>query len=178
MIIDFGRVFCRKLESKDVEDIYNYRNDPDVYRTLGGFYSGMSKEDVHQWVAHQRTNKTDMVWALATKDEDRCIGHIGLYNIDYRVGKAEIGVAIAKSHWGQGIGGMVYDGLTTYGFDQLRLHRVETYNLAKNNKVINIKEKLGFKLEGVLRHFQYRDGEYLDVMIMSILENDWKELKN
>ena len=104
MIIDFGRVFCRKLESKDVEDIYNYRNDPDVYRTLGGFYRGMSKEDVQQWVAHQRTNKTDMVWALATKDEDRCIGHIGLYNIDYRVGKAEIGWQFLSHIGGRGLG--------------------------------------------------------------------------
>ena len=76
MIIDFGSVFSRKLESKDVEGIYNYRNDPDVYMTLGGFYKGMSREDVQQWVSFQRTNSVDTVWALATKDDDRCIGHL------------------------------------------------------------------------------------------------------
>ena len=177
MIIDFGSVFSRKLESKDVEDIYNYRNDLDVYMTLGGFYKGMSREDVQQWVSFQRTNSVDIVWALATKDDDRCIGHLGLYNIDYRVGKAEIGLAISKSHWGNGIGGKIYSGLIKYAFDQLRLHRIETYNLAINKKVIKIKENLGFKLEGVLRDFQYRDGNYLDVMIMTILENEWRALQ-
>ncbi len=177
MIIDFGSVFSRKLESKDVEDIYNYRNDPNVYMTLGGFYKGMSREDVQQWVSFQRTNSVDTVWALATKDDDRCIGHLGLYNIDYRVGKAEIGLAISKSHWGNGIGGKIYSGLIEYAFNQLRLHRVETYNLAINKKVIKIKENLGFKLEGVLRDFQYRDGNYLDVMIMTILENEWRALQ-
>jgi len=177
MIIDFGSVFSRKLESKDVEGIYNYRNDPDVYMTLGGFYKGMSREDVQQWVSFQRTNTVDTVWALATKDDDRCIGHLGLYNIDYRVGKAEIGLAISKSHWGNKIGGKIYSGLIKYAFDQLRLHRVETYNLVINKKVIKIKENLGFKLEGVLRDFQYRDGNYLDVMIMTILENEWRALQ-
>ena len=132
---------------------------------------------MQQWVSFQRTNSVDTVWALATKDDDRCIGHLGLYNIDYRVGKAEIGLAISKSHWGNGIGGKIYSGLIKYAFDQLRLHRVETYNLAINKKVIKIKENLGFKLEGVLRDFQYRDGNYLDVMIMTILENEWRALQ-
>ena len=37
-----------------------------------------------------------------------------------------------------------------------------------------VKEKLGFKLEGILREREYRGGEYLDMMCMAVLASDWK----
>lgn len=174
MILDFGNAVARKPEEKDIEDIYRYRNDPDVFVTLGGHLTGMSREDVRHWIDFHRTNTNDIVWVLATKDNDQCIGHCGLYKLDYRVGKAELGIAIAKSHWGTGLGGRVYCQLISYAFKQLRLHRLETFNLDTNHKIVKIKENLGFTLEGILRDFQFRDGKYLNVMVMTLLENEWK----
>ena len=174
MFIDLGEVVLRKPEQEDLEAIHQYRNDPDVYSTLGGHYAGMSREDVRRWIEHHRTNQRDLVLVLADKADDTCVGHAGLYNIDYRRGKAELGIAIARTFWGKGLGVAVYVGLIEYAFKQLRLHRLETFNLEKNKKIVRVKEKLGFTLEGVLRDYEFRDGQWLNVMCMTILSTEWQ----
>jgi RimJ/RimL family protein N-acetyltransferase len=170
-----GEIIARKPEEKDTEEIYRYRNDPDVYQTLGGHYAGMSRADIRDWIEHHRANIGDFVVVLATADDDRCVGHAGLYQIDYRKGKAELGVAIAKGHWGKGIGTGVLKELVSYAFGELRLHRLETFSLEKNDQIKRIKEHLGFTVEGVLRDYEYRDGDWMNVICMSILEPEWKQ---
>lgn len=172
-IIDFGDAYARKPDPRDIDQIYAYRNDPAVYQMLGGHFTGMSREDVSRWIEHHRTNTGDLVWAIASKDSDECIGHCGLYKIDYRRGKAELGTAIARSHWGGGLGGRVLAGLIEFGFRRLRLHRLETFNLETNKKIVRVKEHLGFKLEGILRDYEYRDGQFINVMAMAVLATEW-----
>ncbi|WP_282016615.1 GNAT family N-acetyltransferase [Marinifilum flexuosum] len=173
MNFDLGVAYTRKPEVKDLEEIYKYRNDYQVYKTLGGFSNGMSRSNVRDWIEFHSNNKKDFVWVIADKETDLCIGHLGLYDIDFRIGKAEIGIAIAKEYWGKSIGSYAYKEVLTYAFNELRLNRVETFNLALNDKIIKIKQKLGFKVEGVLRNFQYRDGKYEDIMVMAILKNEY-----
>ena len=103
MILDLGNAIARKPEEKDVQAIHSYRNDPEVYSSLGGHHAEMSLEDVRRWIEHHRLNRDDLVWVLAEPDTDACIGHCGIYRIDLRAGKAETGLAIAKSHWGTGL---------------------------------------------------------------------------
>ena len=174
MNFDLECAYTRKPELKDIEQIYQYRNDKEVYKTLGGFSNGMSRENVKSWIEFQVQNKNDIVWVIAEKETDICIGHLGLYDIDHRVGKAEIGIAIAKEFWGKGIGTKAYECILSYGFKQLRLNRLETYNLALNSKIIKIKEKINFKTEGILRDFQFRDGQFEDVMVMAVLKKDYE----
>jgi RimJ/RimL family protein N-acetyltransferase len=60
-----------------------------------------------------------------------------------------------------------------YGFCHLNLHRVHLTVLKTNDRAISLYEKLGFKTEGILRDEQFRDGRYVDVIVMGILENEW-----
>jgi len=173
MVIDLGGYYARKPEAKDVENIYNYRNDPNVYATLGGFFSGLSRSSIEKWIETNSSNQNDYVWVIAEENNDECVGHCGLYKVDFRVGKAELGAAIAKAHWGKGLGGRVWAHVTEYGFKQLRLNRIETFNLEINQKVVRIKEQLGYKVEGILRQTQFRDGKYLNQMVMAILASEW-----
>ncbi|MGQ9554289.1 MAG: GNAT family N-acetyltransferase [Anaerolineae bacterium] len=36
-------------------------------------------------------------------------------------------------------------------------------------------EKCGFKQEGVLREAGYKNGRYFDILVMGILESEWRE---
>ncbi len=173
MVIDFGDAVARKPEMSDLEAIRAYRNDPRVYSGLGGHFTGMSREDVGRWITHHQTNTKDAVWVVADKATDACLGHCGLYKIDYRIGRAEFGYAFAPEHQGRGLGGRVLAGLIDYGFRHLRLHRIESWNLESNVRTVRIKEQLGFKLEGTLRDYQFRDGKYVNVQAMAILSTDW-----
>lgn len=173
MNFDLGCAYTRIAELKDVENIYQYRNDKDVYKSLGGFSHGMSREDVKKWILSHNSADVDYVWVIADKETDECVGHFGLYNIDFRVGKLEIGIAISKTYWGKGIGKKCYSSGLKYAFGELRMNRVETYNLASNYKIIKLKESLGFKTEGVLKDFQFRNNMYEDIMVMAILKREY-----
>lgn len=175
MFIDLGEsIGLRRPEMKDVEQIYQYRNDWAVIKTLGGFSYGMSRQNVQNWIEKQRTNQRDIVWAIAAREGDECIGHAGLYDIDYRIRKAELGVCLGnRAFWGRGLGSKVYVAVLDFGFKHLNLHRIETFNLATNTKTEHIKQKLGFQCEGEMRDVQFRDGQYINVRIWAVLEDDW-----
>lgn len=68
---------------------------------------------------------------------------------------------------------MVTHAVVDYGFRQLNLHRVCLTVLKTNERAIDLYNKLGFKTEGILRDEQFRDGHYIDVLVMSILEHEW-----
>ena len=61
-----------------------------------------------------------------------------------------------------------------YGFNDLNLNRIwcEVYS---NNAAIDIYEKVGFVREGTLRQNVFKDGEYLDSTILSILKHEYYE---
>lgn len=175
MLVQLGEIGIRRAEIKDVESIYQYRNNWEVIKTLGGTSHGLSRQYVKDWITTSEARSKDLIWVVVDSKTDLCIGHIGLYDIDYRIGKAELGYCIGdQDYWRRGFGTKLVAWLVKYGFEQLNLNRLETFNLAYNFKAEKIKEKIGFKKEGCLRQAQYRDGSYHDLNIWAVLEDEWE----
>ncbi len=113
-----------------------------------------------------------MLWAIALTDSDRCIGHVGLYCLDQRVRKAEFGIAIEESQWGKGFGRQAASAALEFGFNELNLNKIDLKVLSTNLRAITLYERMGFRNDGVLREEQFRDGQYVDLLIMSILRRE------
>ncbi|PSH00296.1 MAG: hypothetical protein BRC28_00235 [Nanohaloarchaea archaeon SW_4_43_9] len=64
--------------------------------------------------------------------------------------------------------------ITGYGFNELNYHRMMARAYKDNKGSNRIREKLGFQKEGKFREHTYVDGEFQDVNIYGILENEWK----
>ena len=163
----------RKPEPDDVPQLYEYRNDEEVTSGLGGFSTGYSKRDMLNWVERHDSRTDEVVYVIADRETMRCLGHVGLYNIDSRVRSAEFAILIGdKQQWGRGLGQQVSRLLIEYGFRQLNLHRVYLKVLVTNERGIRLYERLGFRREGVLRDDQFRNGRYVDVVVMGLLESE------
>ena len=168
------KVVLRRPERRDVESLYEYRNDSEIVCLLGGFSKGYSTKDIEDWIELHRTRDDEIVWVIVEKESDKCVGHVGLYNIDHRVQCAEFAIVIGdKTCWGKGFGKQVSRSVIEYGFKQLNLHRIKLTVLATNVRAVKFYEKIGFRKEGTLRHEQYRDNHYVDVLMMGMLENEW-----
>jgi RimJ/RimL family protein N-acetyltransferase len=175
MHMEIEDVLLRKLEPKDIEFLYQYRNDWAVARSLAGFSTGYSRRDLEEWMEAHRQRDDEVQFAIALKEDDRCIGHSGLYQVDYRIGRAQLGTLIGdKSYWGKGIGTAVRQAIIDYGFLQLNLQRIDTWSLADTAAIHHINAKLGFKTEGTLRRYAFRDGAHVDVVVMSLLRDEWE----
>jgi RimJ/RimL family protein N-acetyltransferase len=168
----------RKLEPEDAPNLYQFRNEPRVINGLGGFSSGYSLQAIREWIERRGRASHDLVWAIADRETNSCLGHAGLYQIDHRVRACEFGILIGdSSRWGKGIGKEVTSTIVAYGFDELNMNRIELSVIASNPRAIRLYEGLGFGREGLRRQAQYRAGEYLDVILMSILRSERTRLK-
>lgn len=173
MIISVEDVVLRKPELRDVPDLYRYKNDPEVSSLLGGFAQGYSSDDLRAWIEFHRNRADESLWIIADAETDKCLGHVGFYNIDYRVSSAEFAIMLGDStRWGRGLGRKISKEVIQYGFRWLNFNRIELSALSSNTRAIHVYEGLGFQLEGVRRQAQYKDGQYVDVQLMAILRDE------
>lgn len=174
MHLRVGDVVLRRPEPSDVDALYAYKNDPAVANLLGGFTNGYSRADIEAWVEHHRTLANEIVWAIASVDGARCLGHVGLYNLDHRARRGEFAIMLGdRSVWGRGLGKAVTRLVVDYGFRFLNLNRLELSVLGNNRRAIALYESLGFVKEGTLRQAQFKDNEYINVVLMALLRAEW-----
>lgn len=173
MIHNCSKCVLRPSEPRDTELLYQYKNDREVAGLLGGFHAGLSRTDIAEWIESHRKNKTDVVWVIADREDDSCLGHVGLYQVDHRIRCAEFAVMIgARDRWGHGLGREVTTYVVNWGFANLNLNRVSLSVLSLNDRAIHLYKSLGFVEEGRCRQAQFKDSAYLDVIIMSILRSE------
>lgn len=168
-----GEVNLRMLEPRDLDALMLQKNDPGVAGLLGGFSTGYARRDLESWLEYHRGTANEVLWAIVDQ-HDSCLGHVGLYEIDHRVRKAEFAIMLGdRSAWGRGIGKSVSAWVLDHGFLQLNLNRIELDVLATNPRAKALYTGLGFELEGTRRAAQYKDGAFIDIHLMSLLRTDW-----
>lgn len=160
----------RTIEEDDLEFLRDTINDPDVRHHLPNRvpYTLAQEEEYFENVVCDDEN----VQLLVCADGDR-VGTIGLHPADSVSGTGELGIFLAKAHWGRGLGTEASRVMTEYAFAERRLHRVTARVLEGNHGSRQIWEKLGFRHEATLRDADFIDGEYVDVHWYAILEDEW-----
>ncbi len=101
------------------------------------------------------------------------IGGLGTQKIDWINRKVEIGYWIRESFQGQGIVTDACRLLIDHVFVEWELNRVEIHCAAGNTKSRAIAERLGFSLDGTLRHAHRLHQHYQDLLIFGILRREW-----
>jgi RimJ/RimL family protein N-acetyltransferase len=79
-----------------------------------------------------------------------------------------IGIQLAASTRGRGIGTTAHKLLVEYLFHRDPINRIEAYTDLDNNADRRALEKAGFTLEGTLRGACFRDGKWRDGVLYSI----------
>jgi ribosomal-protein-serine acetyltransferase len=105
------------------------------------------------------------------RETGQLIGSSGLHRINWDVRKFEIGYWIDTRHRGQGYMTEAVKAISDFAFDELLARRVEIRCDKLNLRSRAIPERLGFELEGILRHDDIAmDGQRLrDTCIYSMI---------
>ena len=111
----------------------------------------------------------DAVDATRTID-DR--GGVGLNWEPFRV-RGSIGYLIAAEFEGRGLVTLAVPALLDVGFREIGLHRIEIKAGTENRRSRAIPERLGFVREGVERGSGKGASGYHDLVVYSILEDEW-----
>ena len=170
------RIRLRAIEKADLEKFVEWLNDPEVIDGLL-LYSPLSMANEEAWFENMLQRPSDeqpMVIEANDGTDWVMLGNCGFFRIDWRCRSAEVGIFIGnKSHWNQGYGTDAMKLLVDYGFSTLNLNRIMLDVYETNLRAIRSYEKAGFKHEGRKRQAMYKNGGYIDVLIMSVLKQDW-----
>lgn len=171
------QIRLRAAERDDIPVFVQWINDLEVTRGLTILYP-MGIEDETNWFDRMLSKPPELhTWVIEIPANDswQAIGSCGFNQIDWRNASAELGILIGeKQYWNQGYGTAVMKLLLQVGFESLNLHRIWLRVLANNSRAIHCYEKAGFKHESCQREAEFRGGNYIDVLYMSVLRPEWQ----
>jgi len=177
-MINGGNIRLRAVERADLPLFVLWLNDPEVRAGLEMFLPFSLAEEERWYERMLEAPAAEHVLAIDALDQDhwRLIGTCGLHKFDWRARAAEAGISIGdKTYWNKGHGTNVMRLLLQHGFDTLNLNRVYLSVYANNLRAIRCYEKTGFVLEGRMRQAHYQNGEYHDILLMSVLRSEWDQ---
>jgi len=174
-IIRGERVYLRPGERSDIPNFVRWLSDGETTSFLS-MRAPMSVAMEEKWFDDMLTHqgKDAYHFVICMLEDDRPIGTMALFGIDYVNGHAGIGISIGeKALWGRGLGTDAMFAILDFGFGMLRLERLwlEVYDF--NKRARRSYDKCGFVLEGVERHGVFKQGRYVDVELMSMLRDEW-----
>ena len=173
-MIDGERVHLRTIEKDDIPRYSKWINDLEVVDCLE-YYRPRPMAEIELWF-NKQLNK-DCTQAFAIELNGKHIGFCQLEHIRWHSRQAELFILIgAKEYWNKGLGTDAIKALLNYSFRELNLHRIYIRIIASNKRAIRCCEKCGFVEEGVERETRFRHGRYVDVIRMSILEQEFHSL--
>ena len=79
-----------------------------------------------------------------------------------------------RAYWNKGYGREVVKLLLDYGFHYLGARRIALTTHARNERAIRCYKACGFVEEGRPRKVIWIEGEYIDLVNMSILKDEWQ----
>ncbi|WP_054955864.1 GNAT family N-acetyltransferase [Paenibacillus dakarensis] len=170
------RVYLRPIGLEDAESYYRMVLNPEV-RRLTGTQQPFTLEGIRSYIESLSGDRSTILLIIALSENNEFIGDIALLDIDRTNRKASMRIAIeSDKHMGKGYGSEAIRLLLEYGFGFLNLHRIELQVFGYNERAIKAYEKTGFKQEGVQRDVLFYDHCYHDAIMMSILEDEYREM--
>lgn len=170
--IETERLLIRKVQKKDLPLIKEWLKDEE------GRYFLLSRLVQPQETIEDIFESEYNILGLITLKDKTPIGLIAYLNIDEYTKKAELRNLIGeKKQRGKGYGNEATKAWIEYGFFTLGLEKIYLTTINTDIKNIRINESLGFKVEGLLKNELKINGEYFDVLQMSLLK-EWLVNKN
>ena len=190
--IDLNKIYLNKLPADDSKEIYfesislTGLDEMHKYSINEKFYDFFefnafkSKIETEQYLKKliNRTKLIDgdiqaMYWFVRLKEDSKLLGSAALVNINQNRKSAEIGYGIDPNYWGKGYVLLLQNALIRYTFESLGLNRLHGITMVNNERTISSIYAAGFKKEGILRDYYFKDNRFIDGLKYSMLKTDY-----
>jgi len=171
------------FQRSDFQQLIDWIDSPQTLLQWGGpaFKYPLTFDQLEDYMKHTNSNNASvLIYKVIDRATSDIVGHISLGQIDKknksaRVGKVLVGDTNAR---GKGYGQQMIKAILHIAFDDLDLHRVSLGVFDFNVPAILCYEKAGFIKEGLRRDARKNGDTYWSLWEMSILENEWLDMRN
>ncbi len=171
------RVYLRAFELDDHQLLYKWRNDEEIGHYFSGTKIFTSSLNEKKWVEDKIFDKENTNCAICLKETDEFIGCIFLNNIDWINKSGHCPTFIgAKEQLGKGYATDARIIILKHAFYDKGLERIWAQVHEDNIGSLRMLEKCGYKKEGILRRASYVNGEFKNLIMLSVLREEFEEV--
>jgi len=166
----------RELSRDDINEINSWRNNRDIISSLGAPFRFINRDVDDAWFSAYLNNRNANIrLAIIEENSSQIIGAVYLTGIDWLVRSGEFSVWIGrKEKQGKGAGRYATTAMLAHAFQDLGLNRIYLTVLSDNQAARSLYKKSGFTEEGTLRQAAFKNGEFKDMILMSMLAVDFQ----
>lgn len=170
------KVRLRALESSDYPLLTRWLNDTEVMVYWGRPGNTVSLAEVARDEEMKSLRGNSRKYAIEALD-GTAVGQIDYYDLDWQARSAWTSIVLGeREYWGGGYGTDAMRTLLTFLFFDLGLHRVTLTTHVTNERAQRSYRKNGFVPEGRMRDWAFFGGEWVDGILMSVIDRDFRAL--
>lgn len=171
-----NRLLLEEITTDDLQLIHELHSISalDEYNTLGiPTDLEETKKVIQPAIDDQKESlRSQFCWKITLKATNEVIGLAGMFPSNDRFKLAEIYYKLHPVFWGLGYATEVARELVRFGFNVLKLHKVEAGVATGNLRSVRVLEKVGMTKEGLRRKVLPIRGEWKDNFHYAIVEDD------
>lgn len=161
------RIYLRPIENTDIYMLNKWKNDADVFKYLGGGFMPLSIIQQEKWLESMSDLTGKNKRFMICENDEKVIGMIGLYDINWIHRTCEIGVYLGeKEERGKGYAKESYQIIECFAKGYLNLRKIKLYVVSDNKSATNLWNALGFSLVGEHQKERFIEGKYRNVLVM------------
>lgn len=169
--LQLDSVCLSPLSTQHIQPMVQWLQSDSIQKTFIDFLP-KEKKLLSRYLFHSSDRKY-----FAVLYQDQFVGVMGAEHIDQVHKKLEMKKLIGASEFrGKGIGKRASFLFLYFAFMILNFNKVYIQTMDTNIRNINLNHKLGFELEGVFFQEVQKDGQFFDVVRMSLLKENWVKI--
>jgi len=173
--LETERLILRRLVPEDAEAMYrNWASDSEVTRFLTWQPHGspeVSEAFIRKTMA-QYEDPAAYSWGIELKSLGQVIGTVSAVHWDEKVEAVELGYALGRPWWGQGLMPEAAGRVMRFFFDEVGVRRICAKHDVNNPQSGRVMQKLGMRFEGTLRGAAWSNQGIVDVTVYARLRED------
>ena len=167
-LITGERIYLKIMrEENATADYSGWLNDSAVNKYLET--KSATVQGLKNYITEKLADDNCLFFGIFMKADNRHIGNLKLEPIDWRKKSAVFGILIGdKSYWGKGLATEATKLIVNFAFNKLNLVTLELGAIADNLAALRVYEKIGFKVDEIIKGQIDYNGRPFDQIIMTI----------
>ncbi|MCF8360345.1 MAG: GNAT family N-acetyltransferase [Prolixibacteraceae bacterium] len=169
----------RALEPEDYKITINWRKEDALWDNFIGAQRYVSSDTEKRWIENAIIEHEKGIryrFAIILKDTNILVGLFTISNLDFVNKNCETSIIIDSKYRNSNIFFSAHDLVLNYAFHQLNMKRINARVIANNKASLIACQMYGFKKEGISRKAVYKNGNYVDVIFLGLLKEEFKKV--